>query len=111
MGVSTVFRSGPHSFGGRTWGSPVHRCDLSVFTAAGRAVLDGTDIYEAHNVRGWYYIAPPLLAIAMVPLAKLPMFWASLTWYLLSVAMIAAAVRMCVLTVGREETDEKNRFV
>jgi hypothetical protein len=120
LGISTVYRAGPYPVGAgnsglqkvsrwekrlgfsldrsgrRIWGSKVHRCDFTVDTAAGRAVLGGTDIYQAHNIRDWYYIYPPLFAILMVPFALIPVFCASLTWYLLSVALIAWTVKMCV---------------
>lgn len=99
IGYSTVYRAGPHTWRGKTWGSKVHRCDLTVCLAAGRAVLDGADIYEAQNIRGWYYIYPPPFAILMVPFALLPVFWASLIWYILSVILIAGAVRFCVRMV------------
>ena len=95
IGISTVYRAGPHTFGGKPWGSRVHRTDFTVETAAGAAVLNGTDIYEAHNVRGWYYIYPPLYAIVMVPFALMSTFWAALAWYLLSVIFVARASR-CV---------------
>ena len=99
LGVNTVWRSGPYVIGGKPWGSKAHRCDLSVYWAARKAVLDGTDIYEVRNPGGSMYTTPPLLAIVMSPLALLPMFWASLTWYVLSVVMLVTAVRMCVATV------------
>lgn len=99
LGISTVYRAGPYTFGGKQWGSPRHRCDFTVDTAAGRAVLDGTDIYQAHNIRGWYYIYPPLISILMAPFALMSTFWASLTWYLLSVFLVAWTVRLCVSVV------------
>ncbi|HVM59374.1 MAG TPA: glycosyltransferase family 87 protein [Verrucomicrobiae bacterium] len=100
LGISTVYRAGPYTIGGKHWGSRVHRCDFTVDTAAGRAVLDGADIYQAHNIRGWYYIYPPLFAIGMVPFALVPTFWASLAWYILSVVLVARTVRMCVTLVS-----------
>jgi len=100
LGISTVYRAGPYTIGGRHWGSRVHRCDFTVDTAAGRAVLNGTDIYQAHNIRGWYYIYPPLFAILMVPFALVSTFWASLAWYVVSVALVAWTIRMCVTVVA-----------
>lgn len=110
MGANALYRSGPHSMGGKTWGSMTHRCDLSVYTAAGRAVLEGADIYEVTNPRGWNYTTPPLLAIVMAPLAMLPMFWASLMWYVLSVAMVLTAVRMCARAVSAAGAEGTNSF-
>jgi alpha-1,2-mannosyltransferase len=59
-------------------------------------VLAGNDIYEAHNIRDWYFIYPPLYAIFAVPLAVLPVFWAVLLWYCFSVALVVLAVEMSV---------------
>jgi hypothetical protein len=95
LGISTVYRAGPYTIGGKRWGSRVHRCDFTVDTAAAQAVLDGTDIYQAHNLRGWYYIYPPLFAILMVPFALVPTFWAAIAWYVLSVFLVAWTIRMC----------------
>ena len=94
-----MYRAGPYSFHGKTWGSKVHRCDFTVFVAAGQAVLDGADIYEAHNRRGWYYIYPPAFAIVMTPFAMMPLYWASLLWYVISVTLIVWTVTMCVSLV------------
>ena len=111
LGVSTVYRAGPYTWGGRQWGSSVHRCDFTVDTAAGRAVLDGTGIYQAHNIRGWYYIYPPLFAILMVPFALLSTFWASLAWYVLSVVLVAGTLRMCVSVVKTTLNFEGDPFL
>jgi hypothetical protein len=111
MGADTVYRSGPYRWGGTTWGSKAHRCDLTVFLAAGRAVLDGTDIYEAHNVRGWYYLQPPIFAIVMVPFAMMPQIWAVAVWYVLSVAVTIASVRMCVWMIAEREPPTRRQFV
>ena len=99
LGISTVYRAGPHIIGGKRWGSRVHRCDFTVDTAAGQAVLNGTDIYQAHNIRGWYYIYPPLFAILMVPFACVSTIWAALAWYVLSVVLVALTVKLCVRLV------------
>ncbi len=123
LGVSTVYRAGPYrvgaggsgvkrlsrwekrlgfsldEFGNKSWGSRIHRCDFTVDTAAGQAVLDGSDIYQAHNIRGWYYIYPPLFAILMVPFAVVPTFWAALAWYGLSVVLVISTVKMCASLV------------
>jgi len=87
LGFSTVYRA--------TY-SPVHRTDFTVYTAAARAVLDNTHLYDAHNVRGWYYMYLPTFAIAMVPFALVSTFWAALIWYLLSIAMFAHATFLSV---------------
>ena len=85
LGFNTVNRA--------AW-SPYHSTDFTVYLEAGKAVLDGTNIYEAHNVRGWYYLYPPIFAILMVPFALMNVFWASLVWYAISVLMLVQAVRV-----------------
>jgi alpha-1,2-mannosyltransferase len=110
LGVSTAYRSGPHQFGVRTWGSKQHRTDFTVCLAVGQAVLDGTDIYEAHNIRGWYYLYPPLFAILMAPFALMSVFGATLIWYLLSVAMVIWSVKMCVAIVREVFPRKKDLF-
>jgi hypothetical protein len=90
VGVSTVNRAAI---------SPVQRTDFTVYQLAGKAVLDGTDIYQVHNVRGWAYVYPSPFAILMVPFALLSVFWGALVWYLISVALIVWALVMCVRTV------------
>jgi len=96
LGVSTVYRSGPHQMFGRTFGSKVHRTDFTVYQEAGRAVLEGANIYDAPSRRGWFYQYLPVGAVAMAPFALLNVFWASLLWYLLSVAAVVHAVRISV---------------
>ncbi len=101
LGVSTVYRSGPHQLFGHEWGSRFHRTDFTVYQEAGRAVLDGRNIYTAQNPRGWLYMYLPVVAVAMVPFALLNVFWASLLWYLLSIAAVAHAVWMSVQLARR----------
>jgi hypothetical protein len=90
LGVSTVNRAAI---------SPVQRTDFTVYQLAGKAVIDGTDIYQVRNVRGWAYVYPPPFAILMAPFALLSVFWGALVWYLISVALIVWALVMCVRTV------------
>lgn len=79
LGCSTVYRSSISS---------AHRTDFTVYTAASRAVLDGTHLYDAHNSRNWYYMYLPIFAVVMIPFALLNTFSASLLWYLISVSML-----------------------
>ena len=90
LGISTVNRAAI---------SPVQRTDFTVYQLAGRAVLDGADIYQVRNVRGWAYVYPPPFAILMAPFAPLSVFWGALVWYLISVALIIWALVMSVRTV------------
>lgn len=87
IGISTVYRS---AFG------EVERSDFGVYHAAGRAVLDGTPLYEAVNSRGWYYMYLPPFAILMVPLSLLPRAAASTIFYILSVGMLLHMIRLSV---------------
>ncbi|HZP87262.1 MAG TPA: glycosyltransferase family 87 protein [Burkholderiales bacterium] len=70
--------------------------DYTVYTAAGRAVWEGTNIYDAHNARGWNYVYLPLFSILMVPFAWLPVSLGAALWYLLGAAATASAVIMSV---------------
>lgn len=83
--------------------------DFTVYTAAGRAVLDGADIYQAHNSRGMYYVYPPPFAIVAVGLELLPAFWGPLLWYALGVALTAWSVKMCV-SLASETGRPSNTF-
>jgi hypothetical protein len=111
LGVITAFRAGPYQSNGRTWGAKVHRSDFTVYQAAGRAVLDGTDIYEARNSRGWAYVYPPPFALLMVPFALMPACWGALIWYLISVALTAWAVVMCAGAADQSLTKETDRIL
>ncbi|HXI84572.1 MAG TPA: glycosyltransferase family 87 protein [Verrucomicrobiae bacterium] len=90
LGVSTVYRAA-------IW--PIQRTDFTVYQLAGQAVVDGTDIYQVRNVRGWAYVYPPPFAILMAPFAQLSVFWGALVWYVISVALIVWALVMCVRAV------------
>ena len=70
----------------------VHKTDISVYTEAGAAMFDGRDPYLVSNPRGWHYLYPPLLAIAMSPLALLPTTEQALVWYALSCLMLVGIV-------------------
>lgn len=74
--------------------------DFTIYIAAAHSVLrGGEDLYRLTNERGWNYNYPPLFAVLMVPFAKMSLFWAALTWYVISVILAASAVRMCVAMV------------
>lgn len=81
--------------------SPNHRTDFTVYTAAGQAILDGTNIYDAHNVRGWYYMYLPIFAIVMVPFAKAGALPACVIWYLLSAAALVHGVELSIRLIRR----------
>jgi alpha-1,2-mannosyltransferase len=108
LGISTVYRAGPYSFGDRTWGSRVHRTDFTIYTAVGQAILDGKDIYEAENPRGWHYNNAPVFGLLFVPFAMLPVFWAALIWYLLSVVVVVFAVYFSVQMVRQSAKTERD---
>jgi glycosyl transferase family 87 len=106
----TLYRAGPYRVGSWQWGSPVHRTDFSVYRNAGAAVLQGADIYEVRNLRGWAYVYPPPFAIAMVPLALLPMPISVFVWYCLSVALAAWAVSMSRRLAQTSELTPKSKL-
>ena len=85
LGYSTVYRT--------AW-NDIERTDFTVYSAVGKAVLDGTDIYQAHNARGWFYVYPPTFAVFMPLFAWLPLAWGSGLWYVLSLLGVAYAMLM-----------------
>jgi Glycosyltransferase family 87 len=102
LGVSTVYRA---AF------ARIERTDFTVYRAAGRAVLEGADIYQAHNSRGWAYVYPPPFAIVMAPFAKMSVFWGALIWYIISISMIAWAIAMAADLAGRAAASERGRWL
>ena len=85
FGISTVDRA--------AW-SLIQRTDFTVYTAAGRAILDHTDLYQAQNIRGWRYVYPPAFAILMVPLTHISIALGALIWYMLATISIGASIWM-----------------
>lgn len=79
------------------------KTDFTVYIRAAQAALDGGDIYKVQNARGWNYVYLPLFAIAMIPLAKLPLIASVLIWYVLSVALLICAIWMSVAMTGGQE--------
>jgi hypothetical protein len=93
--VALVIGVGVRAVRDATTSDPVkHRVDFVQYVEAGRAVLAGTNIYEARNPRGMVYTALPVYAIAMVPFALLKVFWGSILWYALCVLMFGHTVRL-----------------
>ncbi|MDZ5619918.1 glycosyltransferase 87 family protein [Nocardioides bizhenqiangii] len=67
--------------------------DLHVYRYAGRAVLDGAQVYDADDpVTGLPFTYPPFAAVVMVPLALVPGWLAAALWTGASAACVAAAV-------------------
>lgn len=81
-------------------GVRAHRTDLTVYTAAARALRDGADPYEARSPRGWKYVYPPLLAIAMQPLTGLETTTAATIWFAVSVLALAGALALTARAIG-----------
>ncbi len=85
--------------------SPAARSDFLMFRAAGRAILDGEDVYAVRHQRGWPFYYPQTMAVLMVPLALLPVGPAVVAWYAVSVAALFWAglrlVRLCDELAGR----------
>jgi len=61
-----------------------HKTDLTVYSEAGAALLDGRPPYEVANPRGWTYLYPPLFALLLAPLAQLQPQDQVFVWYLIS---------------------------
>ena len=77
-------------------------CDLDVFLRGAWAVRTGNDLYNITDDNYWHYNYPPLLAIALVPLADpppgveqagmIPYALSVALWYLFSLTCLAVAV-------------------
>ena len=99
----------PHNIG-------AHRTDFTVYTEAGAAFFDGRDPYAVTNPRGWHYLYPPLFALLVAPLHALPTSWQGVTWFLLSLLMVAGCLSECRKIVqriqeafeGRQPADRRN---
>lgn len=71
--------------------------DYGAYHAAGRAVLEGADIYKVASAEKRYYLYPPTLAILVAPLTLLPERAGAVLWVALALAGILMA---CHLAVG-----------
>jgi glycosyl transferase family 87 len=90
--------------------SEAHNSDFETYRAVGWAVLTGSDIYQVRNSRGWPYVYPPPFAILMTPFAQMSIFAGSVTWYVLSVILVASSVQMCVTMVRAVGKCGRNPF-
>lgn len=99
FGASTVDRA--------AW-SMIQRTDFTVYTAAGRAILDHTDLYQAQNIRGWRYVYPPAFAILMVPLTSISVALGALIWYLLATLSIGASIWMSAKLLKESHLSQKH---
>ena len=66
--------------------------DLDVYRMGGRALLDGTPLYEQVGPYGLQFTYPPVAAVLMVPLAFAPEAVAYAVWTGLSVLALAAII-------------------
>jgi hypothetical protein len=73
-----------------------HRTDLTVFTEAGAAFFDGRDPYQVLSPRGWRYPYPPLYAISLAPLSKLPTHWQGMVWFFLNLFLLWRIALECL---------------
>ena len=75
--------------------------DLSVYRFGGHAVLNGLPLYESRDpVTGLRFTYPPFAAVALAPLALLPVGAAAALWTGASVGAIAAVVSMSRHALG-----------
>lgn len=79
VGCSTVFRAG---FDIKL------RTDLTIYKAAGQAVLDGKNLYTIENERTWFFTSPPIVAILCIPLTLVSVTWDALLIYTISIGML-----------------------
>ncbi len=72
--------------------------DWEFFYPAAQALLDGTDLYESGERKG--YIYPPLLAFLLTPLVPLGFSGSAQVWLVLSVAALLGALVLAVRDVS-----------
>jgi hypothetical protein len=67
----------------------LHMTDVTVYTQAALALSEGRDAYDpdVQNIRGWKYLYPPLFAILISPIARLPPEWQAAAWFWISVLL------------------------
>jgi len=76
--------------------------DLFVYQYGGRALLDGSPVYESRDpVEGLRFTYPPFAAVVMVPLALLPGWLAAALWTGASMGALAAVVAVVRRELGR----------
>jgi hypothetical protein len=95
----------------------VHRSDFTVFTEAGAAFFDGRDPYQVTNPRGWFYLYPPLFALAVSPLACLDSQSQVVAWYVASAVLGFGCYfesrrlwRLVATSRSAQGTDSPDRF-
>ena len=66
----------------------LHRTDFTVYQYAARHLKQGKDPYQAVNPRGYRYVYPPLLAVALMPIADWAPPDAALVFFVLSVVAL-----------------------
>lgn len=100
LALGTVWRAGPSTVAGHSFGSSHTHSDFTAYLAGGRAIRDGSDIYRAHNERDWAYVYLPPLAILAAPLTRLPLPAAVLLWFLICIAALSFGIRCCRRLAG-----------
>lgn len=92
------------------WGG-VERTDYTVYTAAGQAILNHTDIYLAQNSRGWRYVYPPPFAILMVPLTHVSVAVGAFIWYVITVLAVGASSVMSASLLNMPALKQKHYLI
>ena len=73
--------------------SPLAHGDMEAYLHGAQAIMNGEDIYAEPSrpleMGGLFYIYPPLLAVAFVPLAIIPVPAAVIIWTLFNVLLLA----------------------
>ena len=86
-----------------------HKSDLTVYTEAGAAFFDGRPPYEVQNPRGWTYVYPPILAMALAPLHAMAPQDQVMVWFFICLAMCWGTYRECARIVAALRRSESSR--
>jgi len=102
VGCSTVFRAG---FDIKL------RTDLTIYKAAGQAVLNGTNLYTVENERTWFFTSPPIVAILCLPLTWVSVTWGALLIYALSIGMLALIALLSLKLIPPERRHKSWKII
>jgi alpha-1,2-mannosyltransferase len=74
--------------------------DLQVYRAGGRALLDGTPLYDGFVFWVLHFTYPPFAAVVFTPLALIPTDLAKIAFSVLNVAALAGVIWLALRALG-----------
>jgi alpha-1,2-mannosyltransferase len=74
--------------------------DLEVYRAGGRAIVDGTSLYDRDVFWVLKFTYPPFAAVVFTPLALVPVWLLKLAFSAVNVAALGAVIWLCLRALG-----------